>query len=164
MVQWLRQCFHCRGPGFHPWLGNYDPASHGVWPRKHRGSPRPLNKTLDTDAESEGCSRKRPDPGWGDPRSRLSGPLPDDGKQPTLVPGGTSRRSREGDGSSKRAFHTVSPLHQPSEFPTLLFFPVFLTIWGPPIPPSSQLSDLILGHPAGEGRSWDSWRPVGAHG
>ena len=23
--------FHCQGPRFNPWLGNSDPARHGVW-------------------------------------------------------------------------------------------------------------------------------------
>ena len=27
-------CFHCNGPGFNPWSGNKDPASHGIWSKK----------------------------------------------------------------------------------------------------------------------------------
>ena len=27
-------CFHCRGPGFNPWSGNQDSASHAVWAKK----------------------------------------------------------------------------------------------------------------------------------
>ena len=33
VVQWLRLCFHCRGHGFHPWLGNWDPACLRMWPK-----------------------------------------------------------------------------------------------------------------------------------
>ena len=28
------QCFHCLGPRLDPWLGNEDPASYVVWPKK----------------------------------------------------------------------------------------------------------------------------------
>ena len=27
-------CFHCRGKGSIPWLGNEDSACHAVWPKK----------------------------------------------------------------------------------------------------------------------------------
>ena len=28
--------FHCRGPGFDPWLGNQDPASFNMWQKKKK--------------------------------------------------------------------------------------------------------------------------------
>ena len=31
------RCFHCHGPGFNPQLGNLDPASHKVQPKKRGG-------------------------------------------------------------------------------------------------------------------------------
>ena len=32
--------FHCRGHGFDPWLGNYDPASYVAQPKKKRKRKR----------------------------------------------------------------------------------------------------------------------------
>ena len=34
VVQWLRLCLHCWGPGFNPCLGNWDPASCKELPPK----------------------------------------------------------------------------------------------------------------------------------
>ena len=36
MVQQLRLCFHCRGQGHSPWLGNWDPTCHVVQPKKKK--------------------------------------------------------------------------------------------------------------------------------
>ena len=29
-------CFQCRGQGFNPWSGNYDPTYRAVWPKKKK--------------------------------------------------------------------------------------------------------------------------------
>ena len=29
-------CFHCREPSVDPWLGNWDPKSHTVWPNNRK--------------------------------------------------------------------------------------------------------------------------------
>ena len=38
--------FPCRGPWFHPWLGNEDPGSHVVWPPKKNFKRKFWGKTL----------------------------------------------------------------------------------------------------------------------
>ena len=35
------QHFHCRGPGFNPWSGNWDPASLAAWPKKKKRRNHP---------------------------------------------------------------------------------------------------------------------------
>ena len=35
VIPWLELCaFQCQGPGFSPWLGNYDPVSCVAQPKK----------------------------------------------------------------------------------------------------------------------------------
>ena len=37
VIPWLELCaFQCQGPGFSPWLGNYDPASCVAQPKKKK--------------------------------------------------------------------------------------------------------------------------------
>ena len=37
-------CFHCQGPRFNPWLGNKDPRSHSVQPKKKKERERGLHE------------------------------------------------------------------------------------------------------------------------
>ena len=47
--------FHCRGSGFHPWSGNYDPTSHTVCPPPKNV---PANDKYQDDSINSQCIRR----------------------------------------------------------------------------------------------------------
>ena len=48
-------CFHCRGHGFDPWSGNWDPACHVVWPKKKRKGWFGLLEVVNCGKETRKC-------------------------------------------------------------------------------------------------------------